>query len=370
MPSRRELSLYLDRLGVSGCSPVRDVLDSGTAPTGPRETHEWQSGRHLLRLLRSRRRRQGITLSELSAVTGSSVASLHRYETGERVPDEPTFRCLAAALGMANEEREHLQALLSLSPWERPLPGSPLEDSFLVPGSMPHLRVFERIDGLRNPHIPGRDLGPEIWQILHGLLIMGEHDTVQEVWPFLRQSAASGTVDLEHKVLIRSTLRLVKSAQGRPGNGLQEDIQRLWLDARAMKPGPARTAVTLQLARIHMNLGSGPEATKCVREVADYGNRTDSPSLVFLSELHLYASEFESGRSSSSLRSLLDLRSSAIGPLQSYNFEVAICQAHLARGDTGSVMAELESCSASEQTYGYGSPLVRRIREAVSTRDD
>src|ERR1044072_3493435 len=101
LPTTATLTDYLARIGAPAAElPVgRDK--------GPKLS---------LRLLRAKRRRAGVTIQEMSHLTGLSLASLHRYEMGEREPDAGTVALLLQAYGCPAEERDALSKSASGGP--------------------------------------------------------------------------------------------------------------------------------------------------------------------------------------------------------------------------------------------------------------
>ena len=354
LPPKSELRGYLDRLGVPDTSPVREAIESEQSPSGFRESRELLTNRPVLRLLRSKRRRNGITLTELSEATGLSVASLYRYETGERAPDEPVLRSLANAVGCSEAETDGLcQSLFEPVP---PTDTAGLVEQFLIPGNLSQLRVFSLLDTIL---LQKRPVAAEPWDAFHGLLIMGEHETVREVWPVLKPALASGELSFEDRVLIRTTLAMVRSTFEVVDSST---IRQLRSGVMSLKPGLTQVMAMLHLARLATAIGDTDEAESWVRAVEEYGLRVEDPGTLFLAELNRHAIEFEDSRSLSAVAGVETLRANAEGALQAYNADVALAHMRSILGDALATVDALESCAEAEATFGFGSPLAKKVR--------
>lgn len=144
--------------------PLDDVLDA----VGPR--------------LRALRRRRGTTLGQLSELTGISVSTLSRLESGQR---KPTLELL---LPLARAHQVQLDELVDAPPTGDPR----LHPKPVTRHGMTYLPLSRRPGGLQAfkqiipPHFPNTDPDPRVHEgydwlyVLSGRLrlVLGEHDLI------------------------------------------------------------------------------------------------------------------------------------------------------------------------------------------------
>ncbi|MBS1723859.1 MAG: helix-turn-helix domain-containing protein [Armatimonadetes bacterium] len=358
MPPRADLQSYLDNLGVPADSLCRSVVEEGIAPTGFRERKEMLAERPVMRFLRSRRRKNSIRLADLSDLTGLSVPTIHRYETGQREPDPEDLSLLAKAAGCSAAEVQALLDRVTAPPGSH-LSVEEISADFLDPDNMASFRVYELLERV----VLTQDFGSsDVWNVLHGLLIMGEHKTILEVWPALKTALTGRDVDLSDKVLLRSTLAMVRSVSGTSESPEPSAIQKLATAVNSLRPGMSQSIAMLQMARLALAVGDHDGAREWIGKLEVLAPYHCPEGTLFLVELNRHAIDYEETRSASSIRSVEDLRSSALSTMQAYNLDVALSHMHDIHGDEVSVDGALEQCDTAERSFGFGSPLAAKVR--------
>lgn len=344
LPKRSCLEEYLDRIGLPDGSEWRQGPGFGPPP----QDVDGPYGRPVLRLLRSKRRRMGITLQELSLASGTSVASLHRYECGTRIPSGDKTRQLSWLVGLGSGETERLLRRLSDGEVDT-TSGSHLVDNFLDQGALPHYHVYAALDSISL----ARCDPAMVRESLTGLLFMGDHAGILENWPMLKQACDRDRMSRGDTATLASLLALVKLKSG--------EAERLWVRASSLPEGQDRIAVTLNIARLATLARNFELGERCVRFLRMWAEATRNSSVAFLGELNLRALEFEKRPSESPLSQTQRLRETCTGVAQEYNVDVALLAMADRLGSLELKSEVTERIRGFEATFGLGSPLARRI---------
>jgi transcriptional regulator with XRE-family HTH domain len=346
LPRASEVQSYLDLIGVPADSVFRSQ-----AELNPKEE---VTDRPLMRMLRAKRRRNLVTLEDLSSATGLSVATLHRYETGERVPDAETLRVLARAYGCEQEEIN----LLCDCPTANV--GGSLIEKFVEPGQNPHFWLYRRLEeGSRH----GASLTPEeAIDLVHGLMVMGDHRGMLEAWGVLKPGLRQLAFSPEARAEINLSLILARLTVSRDAKAARDRIGR-WRDyAEELPSGAASARAMSHLGRLAAALGDLDEAEQWVGRLEHYASHAGDAGMLFVCSVNRQMLAFDRAPSWSSVSILERVREQAVGALQRYTGDVAALYMFDRLGDAASVQAMLDRCRADEATYGFGSPLAARIR--------
>ena len=361
LPGWTVLTQVIEAWGATGECPLREIWE--------RDGRHKEDGvacgeRPLLRILRTARRRAGLTLDELSVLTGVSAPSLYRYETGQRTPRPETLRSLCGALGLSGCEGAAVEESLDAG---RATEGpDPVPELFLRPGGLSRVAVFRQWDRLMRAGSSSPGWTDLAWDVLHGLMIMGDHRAALELWGDIRGPVRGAHTDSDRLTKFRTTLALAKTSLG----GRSLDLPRLAGHVVAMRPGPEQAQALLQMTRIERASGDGAAANEWCSLAGRWSDRTGDTAVGFLVELNARDIEFAFGSRVGALDAVEALRARAVGALQRYNADVALAGMRAAVGDVRGAESDLEQCRRSESTYGFGSPLARRIeRRLVRKRD-
>lgn len=354
LPKRLELHQYLDGIGIASDSTFRTTLEQGKHQIWDDQGAHGE--RPLLRILRSRRRQLGLTLQDVSDASGLSLASIYRYETGSRTPEPTVLRILGGASGLTISEIDLVETRLQGK--FRLDRSKILSDSFLVANENSQLEVFSHLDQLG---MCAQTLDSDLWQTVHGLVLMGDHGTIAEVWPRIRDSIDLEKVNPDVRTLLHSTLLLVKtSSLGIPVEASQ--LSKLRGRIFALESSESQAIGLFQMARLAAIIEDWNSAEDWITCVQNLGSKLGNVGMNFVAELNLHAFEFQRSRSQSSLNAVQHLLSNSQHPIHSYIANVAIAQMTKNLGDrSGFHTAVLESTD-SESQYGYGSPLLQKMK--------
>ncbi|MBS1714336.1 MAG: helix-turn-helix domain-containing protein [Armatimonadetes bacterium] len=328
----------------------------GLEARGPRSDDDSDGGgRPVLRLLRSARHRSGLTMEDVSLATGISQPSVHRYETGERVPGPETLQRLGSAVGLSPLEADTLSRSVFEASSGQAVQG--MAEQFLVPGGLSRVCVYSLWDGLLRGRLDAEDVWPAASDAVHGLMIMGDHRGALELWSEFRRAGSPAKPGQDQATALATTIGLARSSVG----GMLKDPSGLGTRVLAMRPGPEQAQTFLQLTRIARTLRTGPSGREWCRLAGTWADRSGNASIAFLVELNERDIEFSVSRDAASLRAVERLRERAEGALQRYNADVALAGIHEALGDVEGLASDLDRCRAAESAFGLGSPMVRRI---------
>lgn len=348
LPGTSDLGVYLDRLGAPADSPVREVtraqMDDLSRNGGERP---------VLRFLRSARRRRNITLPELSAATGVSVASLHRYETGERTPEITIRRTIGRALGCNDAELDMLDLCLE-EPRYRFSAEDQIHDHFFASHSAAAVLPFARADA----YLRGQELGPsQLTDMIQGLIIMGDHGGLLELWALVKSAAETLEWPVLTRALVTGYLSLARVGSETPRQARDRTVRR-YREYESLPAGPQKLNVALLLSRIAVAAEMSQEAALWVTE-SDLYTADDSNQVI--TDIHVRALMAEFSPSTEHLAALVSLRGQTQGVLMAYNADIAMLSVAHRLGNEAEVRRLIEHCRKTEAEYGIGSPLLNRI---------
>lgn len=361
VPSPRELEPYAEYLQVLPDSPLRLAIEGDLATGVVSE----MPGRPIMRLLRAIRRRHHITLESVSFLTGISLASLHRYETGERTPDTDSLKKITAACGFEPRLTEALTHSIQICPKHFDESGLVVMDNFLYRLDLPHLHLYRLLEQLL---YMGQPNAVEIYYVVNGFATMGDHQGLLEVWPLLKPLADEAHWTPEDRLSVGSTLLLarINTTRDKASTMRAFEKKRAQFYALPVLENPSGTAMLLSRAAIL--LGERGEAEALLREPRRLATVNDDRTTKFICELHQLAVDFDRHASDTHLRALENLHKLAEGPLQRYNVEVAVVAMMERLGDRAGLTNALETCRLTELAHGFGSPLATRVARRLATQ--
>lgn len=296
-----------------------------------------------------------LTLEEVSALTGICVASLHRYETGERSPDPLALAPLALAYGCSAEEA----SLLCGRPEET---AASALTGFLSPGSVPHFWLFHRLESKLRPNA---ELSPDdVQDLIQGFMFMGDHRSLLEAWELIKPATQGIVVTPAQTATIAMTLALARYTVSGDKRAARERVSKIARSGVDLPPNAMS-----HLARLAAALGDFDEADRWLDQLAFYASRVGDEGQLFVSEVNRVMFTFAKTRSPTLFSALDLLRSRAGGPLQIYTLDVAELHMLDVLGEREAANIALQRCVQHEQTYGVGSPLAARIRARMSRID-
>ncbi|HRF59542.1 MAG TPA: helix-turn-helix transcriptional regulator [Fimbriimonadaceae bacterium] len=354
LPSARDLGVYLDRLGAPADSPVREIarvsIDDLSRNGGERP---------VLRFLRAARRRKGITLPELSAATGVSAASLHRYETGERVPESLVRRTIGRALGCNDAELEMLDRCLD-EPGFRYDPTDAIHNRFFIAHGPAAVLPFARADAL----LRGQVVSPAfLADMLQGLIIMGDHGALLELWTLIKPTAEKLDWPDMTRALVSGYLSLARVGSETMHQARERTLRR-YREYESIPPGPRKLNVGLILSRIAVAANMSEEAAQWVSQYqCESGLFGDGEGYDVITGIHLRALMADFAPSIEHFSVLQSLRSSTQGILMAYNADIAMLSVAHKLGNEEEVRRLIDQCRNTESMYGIGSPLRNRIAQ-------
>ena len=353
VPPPRELEPYAAYLQAPPESPIRLAIDGDLAKGVVSE----MPGRPLMRLLRAIRRRHHITLESVSLLTGISLASLHRYETGERSPDFDALKNIAAACGCDPALVSALVASIQTCPRQFGESGPVVMDNFMFHNDQPHLHLYRLLEQVV---CVGQPNSFEIHYVVNGFATMGDHQGLLEIWPLLKPLADAAQWTDEDRLSVGSMLLLARINTTRDKASAMRAFEkkRAQLYALPVLENPSGSAMLLSRAAIL--LGERGESEAMLREPRRLAAAIGDRSTEFLCDLHQLAVDFDRRASEAHLRALENLHRNANGPLQRYNVEVAIVAMMERMGDRQGLTSALEVCHQTEANHGFGSPLANR----------
>lgn len=352
LPTTSDLGVYLDRLGAPADSPVWDI-----ARTSIDDLSRNGGERPVLRFLRAARRRKNITLPELSAATGVSAASLHRYETGERVPELEVRRTIGRALGCNDAELEMLDRCLD-EPGYRYDAEDAIHNRFFFAHGPAAVLPFARADGF----LRGQAVDPaSLADMLQGLIIMGDHGALLELWTLIKPTAEKLDWPTITRSLVSGYLSLARVGSETPRQARERTLRR-YRDYESLPHGPRKLNVGLILSRIAVAANMSEEAARWVSEFqSESGHFGGNEGYGVITDIHLRALMADFAPSAEHYSVLQSLRGSTQGILMAYNADIAMLSVAHKLGNEAEVRRLIEQCRSAESMYGVGSPLRNRI---------
>ncbi|MBS1708040.1 MAG: transcriptional regulator [Armatimonadetes bacterium] len=303
------------------------------------------------RLLRAKRRRSHTTLETLSALSGLSISSLHRFETGARALDGNTARHLGRVYGCADGE---IEVLAGSGP---PIRGD-VVSHFLTPGLFPHASLYVKLDRLvRQSELATPE---DVLDVIHGLIIMGDHAGMLESWQLLQPKLVGERLTSAQKTMVQLTLALAMATARndlRPARRLLQDLHRL----HDIPTTPALSHMS-RLAAMDKNFVA---AKHWNTKLADAAEQSGDRGQAFISKLNGTVLHFELDKSCRHIDAIETLQDECEGPLQQYTLLVAKLSILVQLKESTATRSTLCQCHAFESQYGFGSPLASRIERRL-----
>lgn len=359
VPSRSALIEILTAWGVPEGSPWRQLIEK-EAPSNSRswsvdEPHE----RVVLRLLRSKRRRNFLTLQEVSSATGLPVASIYRYEQGTRTPNQDVLAGLSAAVGCSNLEQDLLSKALT-HPDDLNLP-EPVFYAMGKPNSTGQFWVFFELDRIlceRNNTSPSPAYLASLFQ---SLVNTGDHQSLVEIWPIVRDRLPKASLVGLNRINLGSLVTLAQMNLTKEPRALHSRFARWGEEIESFRDHPYIFGTMFTLTRMAEILGDVSAASWYLGQIQNQIEMLGSGMLAFFCDVHSTIIEFESKPSTRPLDALATLETNATHPVENYTLEVARLSMLHRLGMASSCKDALGRCRIMEHTFGYGSPLANQI---------
>lgn len=352
-PGVSAIEKILDDWGLPDVSPLRTERRSENLGRKISWSVEQCEPRPVLRLLRHKRRRNHLGLEEISDATGVGVASLQRYETGQRIPNENLLESIAAAVGCTSEESSLLhQALASSEPTSVPFE---VTEIFSKPKFNPGFWIFRELDFLCRFHQQqsADEVDNRLRSVFIGLAFTGDYSALLEAWQVSRNFARPARgVNAVQGMLAMAKMHLAR----RPKEALNE-----FVSIRKQIPvAPSTTDqinTTFSAIRMAQLVGEYEDADDLLTRVEHhyYG-----PSGRVSCQVYRHLIDYNVGEATDSIAGLQAIRDDA-GPVLSYTTLVAELSIQAKMGRKAEALDILRQCGEAERTYSLGSPLARRI---------
>lgn len=357
LPSRAELLVFLDRLGVPEESPYRQVVSSSVRRPEVREGE----GRPILRFLRCERRRHGLTLEAVATATGISIPSLHRYESGARAPDPETLRSISLACGCSPEISERLCQSLAhdAAPSRCDLSSN---EMFSSPDPQSRFEVYARLDRFSSDRA-GASMD-SVLDLVDGFTILGDPLGLLEAWPLVRPRVRFESWTPVGKLRLGTNLLLAR-VNAETGSLTRSEIDRYHKAIFQGEWSSARIHAALLFVRATTTGGAPEEAAVILTQLEHALSKRRSADSEVVCELYRRAVECDLTGTRASL-AISRLRSIGYGPLWDYNVDVATVGILDRLGDRSEVARQIEYCRSQERQFGFGSPLVNRVSRRIS----
>ena len=317
--------------------------------------------RPILRLLRSRRRRHGISLSNISQELGISIASAFRYETGQRIPGSQLLKDLSELSQLQTTEYEILKASLEGAPDTKFDTKSRLvmtENSVAYP---PHI-AFEELDRLYcfQNLIDPDEMVDRIYKLSSYLTQTGDMHSVLECHSLLRDfivraSSSSPRLSIEG-------IHALAKINLEPKISVREGIYKRYLSKVTSAPESKFKAdanfALVRMAEIMEDFSVADELLDQIESINQDWLTEDTRSYV---RLHRYIIEFGFERSNVAISKIERFLEQTPVPSQKYTANVALMSMFATKRDIANVTQCHDRCTKFEQFHGFGSPLSQKI---------
>jgi len=365
LPSPVSLVGVLDQWGVGATAPSRRLITDGTPAPARCWSIERSETRPLLRLLRSRRRRNGLTLGDVETLTGIGASSLHRHETGERIPSAETLERIAGAVGCSQQETATLSSCL-YAPDHDPK-RIDIFSEFLQPDSVPHVLVFEAVDRLLRRDIEDHQGAQEqIWQAGYGLMLMADYKSLLELGPTIQSISRRNEGPCSS--LLRCALILAQIHTTGKLRAHDTEFQRSVDLANRLEDFETQMSFGMMAVRLGIAICDFAGARLQLQEQVRRGYRAGREDLQMNFNVYQAYLDLEEGNPLRAVRIADKLRENAKGTVQHYTVNVLEARAQSRIGDTARLGQILDECGAMERQYGIGSPLLNRLRASLEAR--
>lgn len=356
LPGRTELDAYLASIGAPWDSAFRIALR--VAP--PTKAEEIEQSSPLLRLIRAARRRNRITLEQVRDATGISLASLHRYETGERVPAPSILRELALACGCAPEDVDLLVGYVESG---FPSNGGParIVDAY-ENADHPHLRAFQNLAAFlhRSDDLPDDELARAVLYVFEGFTLMGDHHAIVEAWDSMKPKIERARWSDGQRATVRLSLLFARLNAAPDPLGIPLALSKLRRLGEEARHADQEFDILGRLLRIAFTLHDYGWARVLLDRVAAVAGAMKDPEVDAELELNRLAIACGESPDPKHIEALEDLRDQIGIPFRRYSLNVALASMFDRMEDKQGLQRAIELCRADEERYGLGSPLARR----------
>lgn len=327
-------------------------LESGSIPQAHLRT------RPVLRLLRYRRTRRFLTLEEIGAATGLSLASIQRYETGSRVPDEQDLVRLSAACGLTEDEGQFLVELLS----KRPAPPDPANNRPTDGLPSPHAVIYAKLESLVDEcgRLENHALESRLFDLLAELSTIGDWESAAEVLSMLRPHLAGLHLGADDWSEVRTLANLLRLH----GCGTSHEKRRIFAQSRErfrFGERPSSVSTAFSLLRMAEIVREHDEAEELVYWLSQNEAVGQSQPLRFFLSVHEALTALGRGDAKRQVPVLESLVEHSRHPSQEYTAKAALVQAFFKLGDTSKTSQTVADCKRLEALYGFGSPFLRSV---------
>jgi len=194
--------------------------------------------------------------------------------------------------------------------------------------------------------------------IVHGLMLMGDHEGLAENWAILRRAFPRSRQADENHIRAITSLAIVRARLGQA-----IDYSRLRSLVRTLTPEEGLAVSMLNLVRAASYSGEVELALTLLSQVEEYAARRDSV-LLFQTGLHRLILAPSTNGSVRTLDCLERLRDEAPSDLHRYLANVAIADRANSIGATDAYQDAILVCTSMEALTGLGSPLIRGLQQA------
>lgn len=352
LPGRSGLDEILDRYSIDAESPYRSAIVSRAVPTRRSWSIESAEPRPLLRLLRSRRRRNLLSLDDVQVATGYSISSLHRYEIGARVPDEVALRTIGSAVGLHSDEI----VLMSCALYE-PTPPPPA-NILDWEGPCPQVQLFWQLDEM------SKNGTQQAWPLVYGFLLMADFDSLAENWHLLARRTDQESPVRRRMFSLAKTLVATQCCKDRPETLERYQRHLAWLD-RTTNLDVFEEGVSL--CRIALLLRDIGGARRCLNAARRSHDRYALPLFSETIEIYDAMIDLNEQKFGRAMRTIAKVGSVATAGVTHYTSKVVQACLFDRMGETGHARKLLDECALLEGELGVGSPSVSRLRLNVSS---
>lgn len=358
-PRESTVDRILDAWGVPEVSQLREGFRLETLGRKVSWSVEQNEVRPVLRMLRHKRRRNGLRLEDVAQATGIGLPSLQRYETGLRVPAEPSLQLISQAVGCSAEEFELLRNFLTNpDPISSPISATVL---FTKPMGTPGFLIFRELDYLLRfrREQTANEIHTRLQAIILGLAFTGDYSALVETW--------QGTA---HFLGRPKSLSITESVAGmakmhlarRPREALDE-----FLKLRRMLPATPKTDDeingTFCAIRMGQLLKEHEDADDLLRRIEHSSGLEESAKVACA--VYRCLVDFSVGEASDSVTGLQEIGRNA-DPVLAYTTRVGAASILVQMGKYDDGLDVLEGCRSLETSYGLGSPLARKLDAKIA----
>jgi transcriptional regulator with XRE-family HTH domain len=304
----------------------------------------------VLRLLRSQRRKAGLTLAEVGAATGLSAPTLHRVETGQYAPDSDTLGAIAESVGLSKDETSSLQTAVHGGFVSVEDMASDVSTAFVQCLPDVRVRVFAHIEVL----VRGRTGHDDLMESVRGLMMNGDRKALVEIWPLMRRAGAFSQVSNDERMVLQTLWTVARTGLSRRCPEPSE-LWNLGKRVEAMPPSVSKGSSMLYMARlaaIHKDWEDVLSWSECVELESG-----ENPDLRLLAAINGHLVTAKWGSPSQALDGFGSVIARALNPVIKYTAEVYFAHVAISCGQVDRAREALERARHYEVRHKFGSPM-------------